>query len=113
MSKPKLALSIKQPLAERILRGKKKIEYRSGPTKIRERVYIYASKTKMEDDSGDMDVHPEDYPVGVLVGTVEIMDCIEGQEWYEWHLSKPERLPKPLKPKNRPLPRWFHPFEHE
>jgi hypothetical protein len=39
------ALSLRQPNAERILRGKKKIEYRNIPTSKRERVYIYASKT--------------------------------------------------------------------
>jgi hypothetical protein len=38
------ALSIRQPHAENILRGRKRIEYRSRPTKIiGERVYIYAS----------------------------------------------------------------------
>src|SRR5205809_702044 len=39
------ALSIRQPHAERILRGTKTAEYRSRPTGIRERVYIYASLT--------------------------------------------------------------------
>ena len=40
-----LALSIRQPYAELILRGVKTIEYRSRPTrKIGERFYIYASK---------------------------------------------------------------------
>jgi len=39
------ALSIRQPWAELIMRGNKKIEYRSKPTKVRERVYIYASFT--------------------------------------------------------------------
>ena len=39
------ALSIRHPYAEQILRGKKKAEYRSRPTNIRERVYIYASLT--------------------------------------------------------------------
>jgi hypothetical protein len=37
------ALSIHQPYAELILRGKKKSEYRSMPTNIRGRVYIYAA----------------------------------------------------------------------
>ena len=36
------ALSVRQPYAELILRGEKKIEYRSKPTNIRERVYLYA-----------------------------------------------------------------------
>ncbi len=40
-----LALSIRQPYAELILRGVKRIEYRSRATKIvGERFYIYASK---------------------------------------------------------------------
>jgi len=40
-----LALSIRQPYAELILRGLKRIEYRSRPTRlIGERFWIYASK---------------------------------------------------------------------
>jgi predicted transcriptional regulator len=40
-----LALSIRQPYAELILRGIKTVEYRSRPTRIiGERFYIYASK---------------------------------------------------------------------
>jgi hypothetical protein len=38
------ALSIRQPHAEAIMRGIKKIEYRSAPTRIRGRIYIYAAK---------------------------------------------------------------------
>jgi hypothetical protein len=41
--KPIRAISIKQPLVELILQGKKKFEYRGVRTNIRERVYIYAS----------------------------------------------------------------------
>ena len=37
------ALSIRQPHAEAIMRGVKKIEYPFPPTKIRERIYIYAA----------------------------------------------------------------------
>jgi hypothetical protein len=111
MNKPKRALSIRQPYAEMILLGKKKIETRTRLTNIRERVYIYASKTPGDEDAfRKMKMKPGDLPVGVLVGTVEITGCTEGQGVYEWHLSKPERLPKPLKPENRPQPVWFHPF---
>src|SRR5436305_2636527 len=40
-----LALSIRQPFAELILRGIKTVEYRKRPTKcVGERFYIYASK---------------------------------------------------------------------
>lgn len=38
------ALSVRQPFAEQIMCGTKKIEYRSMPTKLRGRVYIYAAK---------------------------------------------------------------------
>ena len=43
MNKPVRAISIRQPYVELIFRGEKKAEYRSIPTNIRERVYIYAS----------------------------------------------------------------------
>jgi hypothetical protein len=44
-----LALSVRQPYAELILRGIKRIEYRTRPTRIvGERFYIYASKSKDE-----------------------------------------------------------------
>jgi hypothetical protein len=47
------ALSIRQPHAEAIMRGVKPIEFRSHPTKIRERVYIHAALGRMspEDES--------------------------------------------------------------
>ena len=37
------ALNIRQPHAEAIMRGVKRIEYRTISTKIRETIYIYAS----------------------------------------------------------------------
>src|SRR5687768_18607703 len=48
------ALSIRQPWAELILRGVKKIEYRSRPTRlIGERFYIYAAKGKTTERRSD------------------------------------------------------------
>jgi len=44
------AISIRQPFVEAILDGKKKIEYRSRKTNIRERVYIYASLGMREEE---------------------------------------------------------------
>ena len=43
---PRRALSIRQPFAEMILRGKKKIEVRSFPTNVRGPMYLYASLTR-------------------------------------------------------------------
>lgn len=109
------ALSVRQPYAELIMRGKKKIEYRSRPTRIRERVYIYASKSlEVREEFEKLGLKPGDLPTGVIVGTVEIVGCTKGKgksSWYEWHLAKPVRLKKPIKPKNHPQPVWFLPFK--
>jgi hypothetical protein len=70
------ALSILQPHAEQILRGKKKIEYRNMPTNKRERVYIYASKTPADKEAwNEIGLAPGDLPNGVIVGTVGVVGC--------------------------------------
>ena len=100
------ALSIRQPYVEQILRGEKVIEYRTIPTNIRERVYIYASKT---DGFGDT----TNLPKGMIVGSVEITGCdkcTEDTGYYHWLLANPKRLKKPMKPKGKPQPVWFNPF---
>ena len=106
-----LALSVRQPFAEQIMRGTKTIEYRKMLTRIRERVYIYASKgaRPIEDWKG-MNVQPGELPTGVLVGTVEIVGCTGFPRDYKWRLANPRRLSKKLKPKNPPQPVWFRPF---
>jgi hypothetical protein len=57
-----------------------------------------------------MHMQPGDLPVCVLVGTVEISDCTGRPGDYQWHLTKPDRLTRPLKPKKHPQPVWFYPF---
>lgn len=109
------ALSIRQPHAEAIMQGIKEMEFRSAPTKIRGRIYIYAALGRypkaveaamMEDYGLEDDVNCEELPRGVLVGTVELYDCNGGC----WMLRKPERAKKRLKPKKQPQPVWFNPF---
>jgi len=105
------ALSIRQPYVEQIMRGIKKIEYRSRPTSIRERVYVYASMSPgPEHEFDSLGLSPEDLPTGVLVGTVEITDCQGRPGDYKWHLARPERLAHLIKPKKHPQPAWFNPF---
>lgn len=105
------ALSIRQPHAEQILLGKKPIEFRSRPTNIRERVYIYASNTPADNRFWkEAGLEPGSLPTGVLVGTVEIVDCTGVKGDYHWHLSKPRRLKKKVRPVNHPQPAWFYPF---
>jgi hypothetical protein len=105
------ALSIRQPYAEQILRATKKIEYRSRPTSIRERVYVYASLTPgWEKDFETMGLVSGDLPTGVLVGTVEITGCTGEPGDYRWHLKRPKRLKRTVRPKKHPQPGWFNPF---
>src|SRR5487761_1872329 len=108
------ALSIRQPWAELILRGDKTVEYRTQPTKTRGRVYIYAALGSA--DLADAEVlrllgSPlVEVPRGVIVGTVEINDCVGSDGEYEWCLANPERLDPPIAPAEQPQPVWFHPF---
>ena len=106
-----LALSVRQPYAEQIMRGTKVIEYRSVPTHIRGRVYIYASSTPGHFSLFQkMNAQPDDFPMRALVGTVEIVDCKGVNKDYEWTLARPMRLVKTIKPDNQPQPVWFQPF---
>lgn len=108
------ALSIRQPHAEAIMRGVKKIEYRTRPTKVRGTIYIYASlgryspaeEAEMMAGYGIDDVACDDLPRGVILGTVELHDCDGG----EWYVRSPERAARLRKPKNHPQPVWFNPF---
>lgn len=111
---PTRALSIRQPHAEAIMRGVKKTEFRSGRTKIRGRIFIYASLGRYpKGDEEDMmaeygidDVACDDLPRGVIIGTVDLHDCEEG----DWHVKEPERAKTLRKPKHHPQPVWFRPF---
>ena len=105
------ALSIRQPYVEQILRCTKRFEYRSRPTTIRGRVYIYAScKPGPASEFARMGVEPGDLMTGVLVGTVDIIDCSGKPGDYKWHLARPRRLKRPVRPAKHPQPAWFNPF---
>jgi hypothetical protein len=105
------ALSIQQPFAELIMAGKKKFEYRSVPTRVRERVYVYASKRPGPQERWDQAGYESgSLPTGVLVGSVEIVGCSRRADGYAWKLARPKRAKRKLKPKNHPQPVWFRPF---
>lgn len=106
------AISIKQPFVEQILLGKKKFEYRSRPTKVRGRVYLYASlKPRLDVSWKNTKKTPDDVPLGVIVGSVEIVGCVKyGKNDYGYKLKKPKRYKKFLKPKRQPQPLFFYPF---
>jgi hypothetical protein len=106
------ALSVRQPYLELILAGRKTIEYRSRATSVRERVYLYASKIPGPPEAfEEAGWSRDDLPCGVILGSVEIIDCSRGKDFYEWQLARPRRLKTPLKPTRRPQPMFFFPFD--
>jgi hypothetical protein len=54
---------------------------------------------------GIKDVSCDDLPRGVLIGSVELIDCDGGQ----WSLREPERAKKMVPPTKQPQPVWFYP----
>ena len=109
--RPTRALSVRQPFAEQIIDGTKRFEYRDIRTNIRERVYVYASKTPADSSiwrkSG---FETGSLPTGVIVGTVEIAACEERKYGYAWRLKNPLRAKRKMRPRNQPQPVWFKPF---
>ncbi len=124
------ALSVRQPWAELILLGHKSIEVRSQRTNIRERVYIYTGRNKIEAEeeariAAKFCIDVDGLPRGDLVGTVEIVGCrplersdstpacfkiAEASGFYAWLLERPERAGNLQKPKKYPKPVFFNPF---
>lgn len=85
-----LALSIKQPWADQIIYGVKKIEHRSRETRIRGTVYVYA--TKRPEPGGDF----SRLPLGFIIGTIEIYDCRQDRAaGYKWLLRSPVAYENP------------------
>jgi hypothetical protein len=132
-----LALSIRQPYAELILRGIKTAELRSiSTTIVGERFYIYAAKAKAKRPIWSEDLRVgtppvwmielakqvgmieayADLPTGVIVGSAVISNVIprdpsDGEAGlYRWNLHHIKRLITPRKPKGHPQPVWFNPF---
>lgn len=112
------ALTIKQPWAQLIVAAGKDIENRTWSTEVRGRVAIHAS-AKLEPSEVEaacnfmrrfiprfssriFSAAAEKYPVGAIVGTVEIVGCLRQSPspWftgpYGFVLVKPIRLLKPI-----------------
>ena len=107
------AISIRQPYVELILRGIKKYEYRSTPTRITGRVYLYAAKKSVDDDAAWHKAENQrgELPTGLILGSVVIAGC----EWsakdgsYRYKLESPKRLKKGLEANSHPQPKFFRP----
>jgi hypothetical protein len=117
LSKPLLALSIRQPWAWAILSGGKDIENRDWTTNFRGTIAVHASKELSKDEisafsfcAGDI-LSPEKWqefsdliesrkmPTGAILGTVEIADCIRKSDspWFFGDFGFVLKNPKPLK----------------
>jgi hypothetical protein len=127
---PEKALSIKQPWADLIFMGTKKVEMRATETNVRERVYIYASNSTVDEQGQqrcqELNIDPDVLPRGMIIGTVQIIGClpsrrgdaeksgglmdIQTEGWYTWYLARPRRLKRDLFPKHNPQPGFFKPF---
>ena len=106
------AISIRQPYAELILTGRKREEYRSLSTRIRERVWIYASARPADDPAAwrRAGQQPGDLPTAVIVGSIEIADCRKRAPGdFAYKLIGPKRLPRPKRPRNHPQPVFWRP----
>ena len=112
-SRPVRAISIRQPYVELILRGVKRYEFRSRPTNIRERVYLYAAQQPADSRQQwrKARARPGSLRTGAILGTVEIVGCRwdERRDCYAYRLVKPRRLKRVMHPRNPPSPVFWRP----
>lgn len=101
------AISIRQPYVEQILRGAKKREFRSRPTRIRERVYLYAALRIAAGAHTKLDLAT--LPRGVIVGSVEIVNCLDLGDCFGYVLKKPRRYRVPVRAVGQPQPGFWRP----
>lgn len=108
---PEMAISIRQPYAELILRGIKTTEFRPTRTKRRGSVLIYAAlQPGPADRWAEHGLEVGSLPTGVVVGQVDILTCVElGKRSFGYRLANAKRLPH-RKPERHPQPSWFRPW---
>lgn len=131
LDKSRIALGIKQPWAELIVLGHKTIEVRSQPTRIRGPIYIYTSQKLAREDFAQaaikqFQLQPEDLVTGMIIGTVNLIDCrpavpadaeaacVPSQllnDAYAWILAEPELLAHPQPVQYLPYGVWFYPYQ--
>ena len=86
------ALSVRQPWAELIAQGKKKIEYRTWQRSFRGDLLIVSSVSRHDEDCIEEGLDPEQLAYGSAVCVVDLSKVtgIEGD--YRWHLRDPRRV---------------------
>jgi hypothetical protein len=127
---PQLALSIRQPWAELILRGEKRIEVRTRRTHVRGPIFLYASCKRIHPDherriEKSRHIVIDGLPRGVLVGVIDLRGCRPlrrtdsknaafpvgdpNGDW-AWEVAPIERWTKQRRPRRQPQPVFFRPF---
>ncbi|MBX3206709.1 MAG: ASCH domain-containing protein [Labilithrix sp.] len=86
------ALSVRQPWAELIASGKKKVEYRSWQREFRGDLLIVASSSRHDDDCADEGLDPERLVYGAAVCVVDFWKVTGDQGDYSWHVRAPRRV---------------------
>ncbi|MCC7423316.1 MAG: ASCH domain-containing protein [Planctomycetaceae bacterium] len=132
IDKSRLALGIRQPWAELIVRGVKTIEVRKFDVNVRGRIYVYASRQVSDHPAAAVaatghQLDLETLPRGVVVGSVELVetrvmtsddaaaaclreDDLRAHRFIGWRLANPERYEEPLPIRFMPYGIWFYPF---
>jgi hypothetical protein len=88
------AISLRQPNADRIIRGEKRRDSRSRPTRFRGWILVHASATfRKEDASRESDAALDR---GKLVGIVQLEDCVENGDGWTYVWKNPRRLRAPI-----------------
>jgi hypothetical protein len=125
-----LALGVRQPWVELILRGIKTVEVRSQDTRVRGTIYLYASRKLSElpaalEVARQHELDCQTLPAGLLVGSVEIADtrqarandaaasCVPAsllKKQFAWELCNPQRFAAPVPVRFLPYGIWFYPF---
>lgn len=97
------AISVRQPWAYAILHLGKDVENKPLRTDYRGRILIQASLTVERDEARKLGLDPDELPTGVIVGSVEIFDCVRNSKskWairgqWHWRLRNPRVLAKPI-----------------
>ncbi len=127
----RIALGIRQPWAELIVRGIKTVEVRTLDTRVRGTIYVYASKKLAEgsiaaEAADRYDLDCASLPRGMVVGSVELYDtaratssdaeaaCLPRDQLagrYAWYLRNARRLDTPLRVRFLPYGVWFYPWK--
>lgn len=83
------AISVRQPAADQIVRGTKRRDVRSRPSRFRGWILIHASQTLRRSDFPKGSPEPER---GKLLGLARLDDCVKDGDGWSYVWAKPQRF---------------------